>query len=241
MRRSVAGEYPAHVLRLALAGALALIAPHASCLAKTPPRWQAPAQPGLAGVGLTVNCSGARCPANPPEVGPECWWYSYAQLTPAPGGAARGSEGRLACERAGPHYFAAMNGLKLEVAAGPPPAELIDPRPLPVAAAPPAEPPAPAAAVSHRALRLTLLAGLLLLAPLLRRALLRGRIIALAWRYGRRNDAALLDPLARLARRRMTGAPQAGARFHLRNLDLARFGGAPLHPATARFLRRGCR
>ncbi len=234
------------------------------------PRWKVSAQPGLAGVGVPVSCSGARCPANPPEVGPDCWWYSYVLIAPAPGDmaahlngdvsvrkppAVRGSVGRLACERAGPHYFAAMNGLKLEVAAGSPPAGLIDPKPLPVAApGAAAELLPPSATGSLRAAPLIALA-LLLMVPLLWPALLRGRIILLAWRYQRRRelangqstpgvrrrDATLLDALARLVRRRLAGTRQTGLRFHLRNLDLARFGGEPLHPGTARFLRRGCR
>lgn len=220
------------------------------------PRWQVPARPGLAGVGITLSCSGSRCPANPPEVGPDCWWFSYALLAPAPGGAnVRGSEGRLACERAGPHYFAAMNGLKLEVAAGSPPAGLIDPKPLPVAAPEAsAELLPPAATGSLRVAPLIALA-LLLLVPMLWPVLLRLRISLLAWRYHRRrelangrstsgalrHEATLLDALARLVRRRLAGAGQTGLRFHLRNLDLARFGGEPLHPGTARFLLRGCR
>lgn len=181
-----------------------------------------------AGVGRVIECTGRSCPANPPETGPACWWYSYEAT-------AAGSVGRLACLSPGNHYLDGLQGLKLTIAAGAEPPELIEPSPQPDPEAA-RLPPAPAVP-NYRWIRVVLgLAGLSALCVLGSRPRWPAwRLRRAAANYARAPSPETLDILSVCVRKMHPQAPSeipALLAEHLQQLDAARFGGFPLPEKT---------
>ena len=191
------------------------------------PEWRTRGPAPEAGRPLAIECRG-RCPADPPEVGPDCWWIDYDD-------GAEGAQGRLACLAPGEFFLAGLRGLRVTVRASAAPDALRPPLPLPGA-----RPAAPAAPDHPRAqLPVALLALSSAILTLWwrggasRRAVRRAADAA-ARRPGPRQFEALAATLREHARRHPGRAAEPG---DLRALDLARFGGAPLAPEILARLR----
>lgn len=191
-------------------------------------RWFATGAPTVAGAGRVIVCAGHGCPADPPEIGPACWWFSY-------GITATGSAGRLSCLSPGNHYLDGLQGLQVTIAEGAAPSALLEPAPLPDPDAP-LPPSEPAARDFAPADFLLGLAGFsILLFFWLRPRWPAWRLRRAAEDYARAPSPATLEILAQRIRRRhpRTGQEQySPLNAHLRELDAARFGGSPLPAQT---------